>query len=63
MPNVWCTESAPDEVEILISKLSQTSAVHKLGSLKNWSGSKVSYCEIVDSVPISVGLMFSLHAE
>ena len=61
MPNVWCIESATDKVELLTSKLSQASAEHKLGSLKNWSGSKVSCCEIVDSIPMSRQI-FSLLA-
>ena len=62
MPNVWCIESATDKVELLTSKLSQASAEHKLGSLKNWSGSKVSCCEIVDSIPMSICQIFSLLA-
>ena len=61
MPNVWCIESATDKVGLLTSKLSQASVEHKLGSLKNWSGSKVSCCEIVDSIPMSRQI-FSLLA-
>ena len=63
MPNVWCTESAPDKVEIFISKLSQESAVHRLGSFKNWSGNKLYCCDIADPIPMSIHLIFSLLAQ
>ena len=63
MPNGLCTKSVPDKVEIWTSKLSQASAVHKLGSLKNWYGSILSCCEIVDSIPMSMRLIFSLLAQ